>query len=73
QSLGSRTNNQNELTRMHATGEYSISDLAELFAVSRSHCRRAQNQPHPRTPALTERPGLSATGCYQIRPNGLTG
>lgn len=26
---------QNELTRMHGTGEYSISDLAELFAVSR--------------------------------------
>ena len=24
-----------ELTRMHATGDYSISDLAELFAVSR--------------------------------------
>ncbi len=26
---------QKELTRMHATGEYSISDLAELFSVSR--------------------------------------
>jgi len=26
---------QNELGRMHATGEYSIRDLAELFAVSR--------------------------------------
>jgi DNA invertase Pin-like site-specific DNA recombinase len=26
---------QKELTRMHTTGEYSISDLAELFAVSR--------------------------------------
>ncbi|WP_188053185.1 recombinase family protein [Sphingosinithalassobacter sp. CS137] len=26
---------QAELRRMHATGEYSISDLAELFAVSR--------------------------------------
>ena len=26
---------QKELTRMHATGDYSISDLAELFAVSR--------------------------------------
>jgi DNA invertase Pin-like site-specific DNA recombinase len=26
---------QKELGRMHATGEYSISDLAELFAVSR--------------------------------------
>jgi len=24
-----------ELTRMHATGEYSVSDLAELFSVSR--------------------------------------
>jgi predicted DNA-binding protein YlxM (UPF0122 family) len=27
---------QKELSRMHATGEYSISDLAELFSVSRS-------------------------------------
>lgn len=26
---------QHELTRMHATGEYSISDLAEVFSVSR--------------------------------------
>ena len=26
---------QVELRRMHATGEYTISDLAELFAVSR--------------------------------------
>lgn len=26
---------QKELARMHATGEYSISDLAELFSVSR--------------------------------------
>lgn len=26
---------QKELTRMHASGEYTISDLAELFAVSR--------------------------------------
>ena len=26
---------QRELCRMHATGDYSISDLAELFSVSR--------------------------------------
>lgn len=26
---------QKELARMHSTGDYSISDLAELFAVSR--------------------------------------
>ena len=26
---------QHELTRMHNTGEYSISDLAELFSISR--------------------------------------
>ncbi len=26
---------QNELRRMHEAGEYSISDLAEVFAVSR--------------------------------------
>jgi DNA invertase Pin-like site-specific DNA recombinase len=28
-------NQQKELGRMHATGQYSIGDLAELFAVSR--------------------------------------
>ena len=27
---------QKELHRMHATGEYSISDLAEVFSVSRA-------------------------------------
>ncbi|HXW72472.1 MAG TPA: helix-turn-helix domain-containing protein [Methylocella sp.] len=26
---------QNELRRMHETGDYSISDLAEVFSVSR--------------------------------------
>jgi predicted DNA-binding protein YlxM (UPF0122 family) len=26
---------QNELRRMHDTGDYSISDLAEVFSVSR--------------------------------------
>ena len=30
-----------ELTRMHATGEYSVSDLAELFSVSRPTVYRA--------------------------------
>jgi len=29
------TRQQQELNRMHATGDYSISDLAELFAISR--------------------------------------
>ncbi|QUS37352.1 recombinase family protein [Falsirhodobacter algicola] len=32
---------QRELIRMHATGEYSISDLAELFSVSRPTIYRA--------------------------------
>ncbi|MBU3032243.1 recombinase family protein, partial [Paracoccus sp. XHP0099] len=34
---------QRELSRMHASGEYSISDLAELFSVSRpTVCRTLQ-------------------------------
>ena len=37
---------QRELCRMHATGEYSISDLAELFSVSRPH-RLSHPQPPP--------------------------
>ncbi len=35
---------QRELCRMHATGEYSISDLAELFSVSRSTVYRTLNR-----------------------------
>lgn len=35
---------QKELTRMHATGEYSISDLAELFSVSRPTVYRTLNR-----------------------------
>ena len=35
---------QKELGRMHATGEYSISDLAELFAVSRPTVYRTLNR-----------------------------
>lgn len=35
---------QRELTRMHATGEYSISDLAELFSVSRPTVYRTLNR-----------------------------
>ena len=34
---------QRELCRMHATGEYSISDLAELFSVSRPTVYRTLN------------------------------
>ena len=37
---------QRELRRMHATGEYSISDLAELFSVSRPTVYRTLNRPH---------------------------
>ena len=41
---------QKELTRMHATGEYSISDLAELFSVSRPTVYRTiQRQTHLKT------------------------
>ena len=35
---------QRELCRMHATGEYSISDLAELFSVPRPTVYRALNR-----------------------------
>ena len=41
---------QKELTRMHATAEYSISDLAELFSVSRPTVYRTiQRQTHLKT------------------------
>ena len=36
-----------ELYRMHATGEYSISDLAELVSVSRPTVYRTLNRCHP--------------------------
>ena len=35
---------QRELCRMHATGEYSVSDLAELFSVSRPTVYRTLNR-----------------------------
>ena len=35
---------QRELCRMHATGQYSISDLAELFSVSRPTVYRTLNR-----------------------------
>ena len=35
---------QRELCRMHAAGEYSISDLAELFSVSRPTVYRTLNR-----------------------------
>ena len=37
---------QRELCRMHAAGEYSISDLAELFSVSRPTVYRILNRRH---------------------------
>ena len=37
---------QRELCRMHATGEYSISDLAEVFSVSRPTVYRTLNRHH---------------------------
>ena len=35
---------QKELCRMHATGDYSIGDLAEVYAVSRPTVYRALNR-----------------------------
>ena len=40
---------QRELRRMHDTGEYSISDLAELFAVSRPTVYRTLARQRPAT------------------------
>ena len=37
---------QRELCRMHATGEYSISDLAGLFSVSRPTVYSTLNRRH---------------------------
>ena len=37
---------QRELCRMHASGEYSISDLAEIFSVSRPTVYRTLNRRH---------------------------
>ncbi len=37
---------QRALCRMHATGEYSISDLAELFSVCRPTVYRTLNRRH---------------------------
>ena len=45
---------QRELCRMHATGEYSISDLAELFSVSRPTVYRTLKR-RPRTAAAVRR------------------
>jgi DNA invertase Pin-like site-specific DNA recombinase len=36
---------QRELKRMHATGEYTITDLGELFSVSRPTVYRTINRP----------------------------
>ena len=49
---------QRELCRMHATGEYSISDLAELFSVSRPTVYRTLNRRHSPKPESTEGVGI---------------
>ena len=36
---------QRELKRMHETGEYTITDLGELFSVSRPTVYRTINRP----------------------------
>jgi DNA invertase Pin-like site-specific DNA recombinase len=41
---------QNELRRMHATGDYTISDLAELFKVSRPTVYRTLQSQTPTAP-----------------------
>ena len=51
---------QKELVRMHATGDYNISDLAELFSISRPTVL-----PHPQAPA----PSLTPPGaCWPPAP-----
>ena len=38
---------QRELCRMHATGEYSISEIAEIFSISRPTVYRTLNRRLP--------------------------
>jgi hypothetical protein len=38
---------QTELRRMHATGDYSIADLAELFSIGRATCTGLSNGKPP--------------------------
>ena len=45
---------------MHATGEYSISDLAELFSVSRPIVYRTLNRRLSPKPQSTERISVAA-------------
>ena len=46
---------QTELRRMHATGDYTIADLAELFTVSRPTVYRTLKRDPP-VPADPHRP-----------------
>ena len=52
---------QRELRRMHDTGDYSISDLAELFSVSRPRCTG---------PSAGKRPPHSAEGTPPLIAEG---
>ena len=78
---------QRELCRMHATGEYSISDLAELFSVSRptrlSHTQPAtfplaydpapyRNRPEVMTTKTLRRRFFSIAGRLTRSARGLT-
>ena len=51
---------QRELCRMHATGDYSISDLAELFSVSRPTVYRTLKATFTLSEACTEGRVLSS-------------
>ena len=68
---------QRELCRMHATGEYSISDLADLFSVSRPTAYRTLNRSHFswRTilplPESTRDPAFSFSHSRFFLPGGV--
>ena len=48
---------QAELVRMHATGEYTIADLMEVFSVGRATVYRALNRRATSTPGPAAVPG----------------
>ena len=52
---------QRELCRTHATGEYSISDLAELFSVSRPTVYRTLNRCHSPQRTILPPTGIGPT------------
>ncbi len=60
------TRQQQELSRMHATGDYSISDLAELFSISRPTVYRTLER---RPDAVAETGSKASDGNPPLAPS----